>query len=225
MITKLLRLQLMSFLALIAICAGANGRALCATSVRVDECREAASSITKLGSADQRKRERAKKSILLLASRSSSFSQCVIKKTLKIVTEVSTAPDRGVELFWKFPGRFQEWSEAADILGTLRALEAMDVLIDCLDCNDGRFGLGIGRFPATRAIVKFGDQAVPKLAAALQQKPPGIRVMAAQALRTIGGEKARLIVLQALKRETDKSVADTIRNLLLSWNASSPSKT
>jgi hypothetical protein len=222
MIAKLLRLQLMSCLALIAICAGANGCALCATRLSEDECREAPSSMTTLRSADQRERERAKKSILDFARRSSISRQCVIKKTLKIVTEVSIDRDKGAKSFWNSPGRFQEWSDATDILGTLRAMEALDVLIDCLDCNDGRFGLSIGPFPATRAVVKFGDQATQKLEAALQQKPPGIRVMAVQALHAIGGEKAKSILLEALKRETNKSVIDTIRNMLLSWNTSSP---
>ncbi|MDX6443483.1 MAG: hypothetical protein QOH71_557 [Blastocatellia bacterium] len=33
------------------------------------------------------------------------------------------------------------------------------------------------QFPATKAIVKFGDQAIAKLEIALQEKPPGIRLM------------------------------------------------
>jgi len=214
MIRKFFRLQLMSFLVSLAVCIGANGRTL---HVSTDVCHEAGSLIGKLRSADQRKRERAKRLIVIFAGRSSSARECVIDRTVKIVSEVSTSADRGVELFWKSPSRFEEWSGATDILGTLKAPQAIDPLIDCLDCNDGRFGLGIGRFPATKAIIRFGSQAVPKLEAALQQKPPGIRIMIVQALHAIGGEKAKLILLEALKSETDKSVVDTIRNVLLSW--------
>jgi HEAT repeat protein len=222
---QMTKLHLMAFLLLFVIFGATHGSALNAIPLRADECHEAAALIRDLHSKYQRKRERTKKSVLLLAARSSGSRRCVIDKTLTIVSEVSNSPDKSAALSWNSGGRFQEWSAAAEILGTLKASEAMDPLIDCLDCSDGRVGLGVGRFPATKAILKFGVEAIPKLEAALHQKPPGIRAMAAQALHAIGGEKARSILQEALSKETDRYVADTIRNMLLSWNVSIREKT
>lgn len=153
---------------------------------------------------------------MLISSRSENSRRCVIDKILSITALPLSFSDKGISLFLKAPELFVEWKKTTDILATVKATEAMDTLIDCLNCNDGRFGLGIGQFPATKAIVKFGDQAIPKLERALEEKPPEIRRMAVQALHAIGGEKARLILIERLKTETSKSVADTIRNLLLS---------
>ena len=217
---KLFRLQLLWSITLIAFYAGTNELVLCATRLSADECPEVAPWIPKLRSADQRKRQRAKESILTFSSRSPNSRQCVIKPMQKIVDEIVASPDGGFLLAAKYPERYAEWIEATDILGTMKATEAMDSLIECLDYNNGTTDFGIGHFPATKAIVKFGDQAIPKLEGALQQKPPGIRVMAAQALHAIGGEKAKSILEETLKTEKDEGVATRIRNMLIGWTSS-----
>ena len=93
-------------------------------------------------------------------------------------------------------------------------------MIDNLAFNDGKTSFGIGHYPATKAIVKFGAQAVPKLAMALREKPPDTRTMAAVALHAIGGEKAKLILEETLKTEKDEGVATRIRNVLIGWTSS-----
>jgi hypothetical protein len=222
MTTKPLKTHLISSIALIVFCVATNGRAFCATSVSTDKCDEAGSLVLNLGSANHKKQEKAKESILVFASRSPGSRQCVIRAMLKIVNEVNATRGKGFLLAAKHPKRYAEWIQATDILGTMKATEALDALIASLDYNNGATDFGIGHFPATKAIVKFGDQVIPNLETALKEKPPSIRVMAAQALRAIGGEKARLILVKALENETDKYVADTIRDMLLSWHAATP---
>jgi len=143
---------------------------------------------------------------------------------LAIASLPTTRPDKARTLFLAVPARYSEWMAAIDILGETQATEALDTLIDCLDCNDGKSTLGIGLFPAARSLVKFGDQALPKLEEALRQKPFGIRLIAVRTLKVIGGEKARQILSEALKAATDEYVGDTIRNLLLGWNPSTSNK-
>src|SRR5436853_1864761 len=106
----------------------------------------------------------------------------------------------------------------------MRATEAMDTLIDCLNCNDGHASLGLGHFPAAISLVKFGDQAIPKLEAVLRQKPGRHRYLAALTLGDIGGEKVKSILLETLKTEEDGSVADAIRDIMRSWHELGRSK-
>lgn len=222
MTAKLFRRQLVPLIILIALCAGTSDGAQRASPGSAGECSETAPLIRRLRSLNQRKRERAKKSILVFAGQSPGLRQCVISALKKIVDDGIAA---GFVFAFKSPERYGQLVEATDLLGTMKAVEAMDSLIDGLDYNNGAVGLGIGHYPATKAIVKFGDLAVPKLEAALQKKPPGIRAMAAHALHAIGGEQAKGILIKALQTEKDESVSDTIRNMLLSWNVSDPRKT
>lgn len=217
MSTHLFRIQLVLFIALVAFCTPTTNGAVSTTGPNMNECAEAASLIHRLRFASLRKREKTKNSILVFSRRSSTARQCVVKTSLKIVTDVSISKDKGVGLFWKFPGRFQEWSGAADILGTLRASEAIDVLVECLDCNDGRFGLSVDRFPATRAIVNFGDEAIPLLARTLKGESSIKKYLAALALHEIAGEKAKEALEKAVSEEHNSEDAANMRNLLLAW--------
>jgi HEAT repeat protein len=189
-----------------------------------NDCSKITSLTLNLRSRSDVKRASAKKAILLISSKSESSRQCAIQRMLDIASLPTTRSDKARILFLTIPASYSEWVAAIDILGEMRATEALDTLINCLDCNDGKSTLGIGLFPAALSLVKFGDQAIPKLEEALRQKPPGIRLIAVRTLPVIGGEKARQILSDALKTETDQSVADTIKNMLLGWNASAPRK-
>jgi HEAT repeat protein len=143
---------------------------------------------------------------------------------LNIAALPTTRSDKARPLFWEMPGLYIQWIEAVDILGEMRATEAIDTLVACLDCNDGPSSLGLGHFPAALSLIKFGDLAIPKLEVVLRQNPGRNRSRAAMTLAEIGGEKAKSILLEILKTETDKSVTDVIENILLGWNASRSSK-
>lgn len=177
-------------------------------------CSKIALLVPRLSSQSEAVRARTKKAILLISRRSESSRQCAIQRLLDIAAVPVTRSDRGRLLFLKDQAFYSQWIEAVDILGELRATEAMDTLIDCLDCNEGRFSLGIGHYPAALSLVKFGDRAIPKLEAVLQQKRRGIRFQAVLTLAVIGGEKVKTILLETLKTETDQGMIDTINTLV-----------
>lgn len=206
-------LLIFSFVTLIALF-GLTGRAALATTRgTLKECSEIEPLIRQLRS-DETERETAKKSLLLFASHSSNSRQCVINRLLKI----AAAQDRTFE-FLKFPDRYLEWTGAIDILYKMRATEAIDTLIDCLECNDGRGSLSVGRYPAALVVSKFGEEAIPKLAEALKQKPPRTRYMAARVLHHMGGDKAKEVFEKAIPRERVKWIADAMKNMLITWHS------
>jgi HEAT repeat protein len=176
-----------------------------------------------LQSEDTNKREKAKKSILALAGESDEKRQYVIKELLKIVSSPDGATAKSVQ-FMKHPELYLEWTEVTDILGTMKATEAIDALVQCLDCNDGNFGLSPYRFPATAAIIKIGEEAIPGLATALKQKSVMTRFMAAQALYGIGGDRAKETLVEALRTEKDRQTASAFKFLLRDWNNAVKSK-
>ena len=176
--------------------------------------------LRQLRSLDEKEREGAKNALIAFSSESASSRQYAIGELLKIIDVRGERADLMVS-----PERFLEWKEAADILGTLKATEAIDLLVECLDCNNGRTGLGPGRFPATVAIIKFGDEAVPKLAKALEQKSFGIQLRAAQALYVIGSDAAKESLEGALRETKNKRMAAEIKDLLRNWNSSGGQRT
>jgi hypothetical protein len=221
-LSKLLTLALTIFVTFFAGSGRSETRA--AAQENSSNCSRIALLVPRLRSRSDAMRARAKKAILRTSRRSESSRQCAIQKMLDIAALPTTRSDKARPLFWETPGLYLQWIEAVGILGEMRATEAIDTLIACLDCNDGPSSLGLGHFPAALSLIKFSDQAIPKLEAVLRQKPVRNRSQAALTLAEIGGEKAKLILLETLKTETDKSVTDVIENILLGWNASRSSQ-
>lgn len=169
-------------------------------------------SLRNLRSTDRNERENAKSAIINLSNRSVDSRRHVIQELLRLVR----APN-GVAEFAKSYERFLEWSEVTDTLATLKSTEAIGPLVECLDCTNGGSGLSPDRFPATKAIIKIGDAAIPSLAVALRQRSGGTRLMAAQALYAIGGEESRKALVEALRRNRDKQTAPVIKYMLRNW--------
>jgi hypothetical protein len=133
-------------------------------------------------------------------------------------------PNRSVE-FMRNPDLYKQWRPVVELLGTIRAVEAIDDLIECLDCNTGLFSLSPDTFPATRAIIRIGDQAIPALSRAIEEDRIKLKIyLAAVALSQIGGEKALAILERAARREKDKELAIDFRNLLKNLNNSNKPK-
>jgi hypothetical protein len=218
MMNKRFPVLMFSLVTFIGFAAGHEKIALVATRDNGDECAEIGPLIRKLRSDNQRRRKTANKAILRFSSKSASCRQCVIKRMLKIASRPTADPARWVKLFFQYRHRFYEWREATDILGSMKAMEALDTLIACLECNHGTIGLGVGYFPASQAVVKFGEDAIPKIAEALKQKPRETRYYAAEVLYAIGGDRARDALQKALAAETDRMLADDMKNMLRTWH-------
>jgi len=103
---------------------------------------------------------------------------------------------------------FHFWSIAASILGSLKAVEALDFLINHSYLSDGLFSTSMRHQPAVRAIIAMGSVAVPKLNDALRHdKNREIRLTVALCLVSIGGPEATESLKQALLTESDACVS------------------
>lgn len=142
-------------------------------------------------------RNRAKKRLLATANKSAARRGIVIQLLIEIADSVDEEHPTV---------RFAVWRDAVDLLGRLRAYEAIDVLIRHLDHNDGTIGLSASHTPTARALVRIGEPAVPKLTEALLESSTIVRASAAQALGDIGGDQATEALERALKTETDDGV-------------------
>jgi hypothetical protein len=172
-----------------------------------------------LRSDKESERANAKKALLTLANKSAANRESVIKELVRIIK----SPRRSEE-FVKDPTLYLEWREVTDLLGSIRAVEAIDDLVECLDCNNGVFGLSPDLFPATRAVIRIGQEAIPRLSQVFEHRPPLTRYLAAIALSQIGGDMAKIALEKAMRIEKDKDVASTIKNLLQNWNRLSRDK-
>jgi len=107
------------------------------------------------------------------------------------------------------------WMTAVDLLGALRATEAMDVLVENLN-RTGQNGiiLSIHIRPVYSALVKIGEPAVPKLIEALSHPKPSIRTEAAWLLFTILKNKARAALEAAYQIEKDEEVKKAFKNVI-----------
>jgi len=163
----------------------------------------------------------AAKAILVEQSNKSVTARATL---IKALLPSIKGPNRSVE-FMRNPDLYKQWRPVVELLGTIRAVEAIDDLIECLDCNTGLFSLSPDTFPATRAIIRIGDQAIPALSRTIEEDRIKLKIyLAAVALSQIGGEKALAILERAARREKDKELAIDFRNLLKNLNNSNKPK-
>lgn len=174
------------------------------TPVKQDEAGDdkATRLVRELQSDDEVERTRAKKGLRFLARESRPR---VIHELVKLV--------QGSERKLRTTSRahYDAWSFAAELLGKLKATEAVDVLIACIDCNNGMGGLSAHRFPAFRALIMIGSEAIPKLTEALSNTRPSTRSRAALALGEIGGSDAKKALEHALLSERHEDVVKSIQ--------------
>jgi len=107
------------------------------------------------------------------------------------------------------------WMTAVDVLGKLRATEAIDVLVENLD-RTGQNGivLSIHIKPVYSALVRIGDPAVPKLIYALSHAKPAIRKEAAWVLFSINRDEAKTALEAAYQTEKVKSVKEALKYVI-----------
>ena len=104
------------------------------------------------------------------------------------------------------------WLHGSIVLGELKAVEALDLLIDHLDLNDGSFSASMAHQPAILGITAMGVVAVPKLKVALQHNANrNIRLAAALCLNEIDGQDAMKALSQSLASESDPCVSRFIQ--------------
>jgi PBS lyase HEAT-like repeat-containing protein len=97
------------------------------------------------------------------------------------------------------------WGGACPVLGHLKAEEAIDVMSNHLDMQNGPLTLSSSRFPAVQGLIQIGEPAVQALEKALRStgSKATCRGLAAFALGAIGGEQAKDALKRGYKQETD----------------------
>jgi len=161
--------------------------------------------VRKLQSDREAERAQAKKGLRSMARASAQSRQQVIRELVKLVAGSEPV------LRASSTAHYDAWSFAAELLGQVKAVEALDVLIACINCNNGLHGLSSYRYPAFRALIMIGPEAVPKLIEALSKSDASTRSRAAAALGEIGGADAKKALEQALNSERDEDVIRRIK--------------
>ena len=192
-----------------------NNGTILASQSQQNEAFQIKAQLDELRSSNQNEREKARKAILEFSTKSADARLYIIKALIRI----AKVPNGNAELM-KSNERFWEWKESVDILGIMKATEAIDVLMECLDCNNTAPGLAPEWYPATKAIIKIGTDAIPKLTEAMRHKSPSVRFMAAQALFAIGGDRSKDALEKALLIEKDGRIAFMIKAMLRDWGNS-----
>lgn len=149
----------------------------------------------------------AKEKLLALGNSSAERRGEIVVELVKLVSN----PDRVRRRLLVDDQGYRTFKIVIDLLGRLRAIEALESLIACLDCNDGRYGESASTFPVQGAIAAMGDAAIPFLEKALSSAPPQIRVRTATTLAMIGTDRARAILENASRNEKDEDVKWAIR--------------
>lgn len=99
------------------------------------------------------------------------------------------------------------WLNGSILLGRLKAVEALDLLIEHLDLNDGEFSASMTHQPAVLGVSAMGSAALPKLTVALKENQNrNIRLAAALCLKNIGGASVLPTLRDALESESDDCV-------------------
>jgi hypothetical protein len=165
------------------------------------EIREA---LMKLATGEYTQIEQARNTLLGYSKRSPACR----KEVVRALMEMMDKPN--LDLRSDVP-TYIVWREGSQLLGELRATEALDLLISHLDMTNDFYSTSMVYQPAILGVRQMGEVAIPKLAVALRESPkPGIRMAAVYCLTSIGGPAALDVLKLAQTSKTDKCVARLI---------------
>ncbi len=144
--------------------------------------------------------------LLEIANESTESRTTVIKALIKVVDK-----PRAKKRFMIS----HQWLTAIDVLGRLKATEAIDVLTKNINETDpGLTMVYVFHGPAVVALAQIGEPAVPRLVKALSRKKAAVRRESAYTLGLIGGSDAERALEKALKKEKNKDVIHFIKAAL-----------
>lgn len=144
--------------------------------------------------------------LLKIAGESAESRAQVIDRMIDVVYDLSAKEEYPLAT---------AWMRAVDILGELRATEAVDVLVNNLD-HTGQTGIimSIHIHPPRKALVRIGEPAVPRLVEALAHPNRRIRTEAAWVLYSIDRGRAKEAVEAAAEKETDDEIKQSFKFVL-----------
>jgi hypothetical protein len=161
--------------------------------------------LLRLSSGDYGQVQDAKKVLVNIAHKSNDCRGEVIRALIEAMDKPNLDFERQLSNYYL-------WREGSQLLGELRAIEALDLLIAHLDATNGFHSSSMVFQPAIIGVRQMGKAAVPKLTLALKENPkPSIRMAAAYCLTDIGGEAAMHALSQAQEDESNRCVTNFIR--------------
>jgi len=149
---------------------------------------------------------RVKHSLVSIAKRSSDCRTQVIQALMTAMKQ----PGKDNGLGGVDSETYVLWNNGADVLGELRATEALDLLIANFGLTDG-LSSSLGHYPALNPVITMGQLSVPKLQEVLSRNPESFRrKFAVFCLASIGGARVKNILANAQSGEADPCVQKLI---------------
>lgn len=187
------------------------------TNICSNESHSVATVLEQLSSGNYDITSKARHNLLNIAHQSTHCRQAVVRALIEAMDEP------GLD-FERQPSKYNLWREGSELLGELKAIEALDLLISHLDLTNGFHSSSMVFQPAILGIRKMGVPAIPKLAVALRQSSkPRIRLAAVYCLTDIGGAAALVVLREARDKETNSCVSNFIKLSLTTFTYKSKS--
>ena len=165
-----------------------------------DELADIRTSLQQLSTGEHSEIEMARKTLLDIARKSEKGRTQVIKALMSNMNKPNLNLERDRSDYYL-------WREGADLLGELKATEALDLLISHLHLTDGFHSSSMVHQPAILGVRRMGSIAIPKLETVLQQSSNrDTRMAAAFCLTEIGGASALTALKRALDVESNQCV-------------------
>ena len=143
---------------------------------------------------------------LLLVNYGKKSSECRKQVVKELISMMSKHTETGSDA-----ASYSAWLYGTEVMANLRPYEAIDFLISNLTLYDGT-GIGSAHIPATRAVIKIGPIAIPKLYSVLRNNPDRRkRLFAVYCIGFIGGRSALHALKNALPTESDPRINNFIR--------------
>lgn len=158
-----------------------------------------------MSESNYQKADEIKESLLSESRKSSVCRQVLIESVVRTM-------DRPLSSYKDKADRFNIWRAGADVLGYLKATEAIDFLVAHLDFSRGMFSTTMSQQPALGAVTEIGESAIPRLSDALRHHPDWrMRMYAVYCISGIGGPSAVRALKEAEPSESDPCVKPFIQ--------------
>ncbi len=160
---------------------------------------------------DKKIRSIGKTNLLRIAGQSNLFRKSVTDSLVRVLNDEKL-------LTYQKEFRYQTWYDAAQLLGELKAIEAVDLLVEHLDYTGDKKDISLNYYPAIEVLAELIPTSIPKIIKVLSEhKNLTIRINAARCLGLIHNEEARIALLKALSLEKNPKVREQIHLELNKW--------
>jgi hypothetical protein len=169
---------------------------------------EVAMKLVAITKSDYQKTNEIKESLLNESRKSSVCRQALIESVVRRMDRpLSSNADKAEQA-----DRFNIWRAGADVLGYLKATEAVDFLVAHLDFTTGMYSTTMSQQPALHAVTAIGEGAIPRLSEVLREHPDWrMRMYAVYCISGIEGPSAERALKEALPSESDTCVKPFIQ--------------